>query len=139
MTLSDWLTILALVVPSVNTIYIIWASIKKNKSEVKKLSAEGDSEIAEGAKTLVEGAEISVKTLLNRIEELQKALDAEKASRQEDQKYFRRRFNELDGELRAYRNWTANLSRQVIEAGKIPAPYIPSSGDTDQKINLKGE
>lgn len=133
MTISDWLTILALIVPSINTVYIIWASVKKNKSEVKKLSAEGDSEIAEGAKLIAEGAQVSSTTLLNRINELQSALENEKQARKEDVRYFNRRLLEMDNELRSYRNWTAQLSKQVLQAGQIPAPYIPYS-DTDRNI-----
>jgi hypothetical protein len=119
----------------VNVGAIAWQAWRKNKPEVKKLEAEGESEIAEANKTSLEASEISTKMLMNRIEELKLAIETEKELRKQDRTYFARRIREMDRELHDYRQWAAQLAKQVIEAGKTPAPFIPSI-DTEKNIPL---
>lgn len=111
-----------------------WLALKKGKPEVKKLELEGESEIVDAAHLNLESAQLSTRMLMDRIEELKRDIDAEKKARQEDRLYFTRRVKEIDREARDLRNWAAKLAKQVIEAGKVPAPFISSSEDSDPLI-----
>lgn len=133
--------IITTVITAINTLGILYIALKKWKPEVKKLEAEGekteaevDSEIVAAANVNLAGAEISAKMLIQRIAELREDLDNEKKARREDAAYFRRRFREAEREARDYRNWAAQLSKQVIEAGKIPIPFAPSPFDDSEKL-----
>ena len=130
----DWLEIITILTAVANTAWIIWSSWKKNKPEVKKLELEGDSEIVEAANANLEGAKISGEMLLSRINELKADLESEKQLRKADADYFRRRLVESDREARDYRTWAAKLAKQVIESGRIPAPFIPSLHDSERGI-----
>lgn len=116
------------------SIYLSW---KKSKPEIKKLEREEESEIVDAAHTTIEGAMISSTMLKERIDELRRELDTEKQARRTDREYFKRRINELEKELRDYRSWAAQLAKQVIEAGKQPAAFVPNILDTDPSINIK--
>lgn len=61
------------------------------------------------------------------------AIAALEKARKIDADYFRRRIRDLEKELRAYRVWAGTLSKQVVEAGKIPAPLLLGI-DSDTKI-----
>lgn len=119
----------------VNTIMLVYQLSRKIKPEVKKLELEGDAELVDAAHLNLESAEVSTKLLMNRIDELKKAVEEERKARQDDANYFRRRIRELDREARDYRLWAARLAKQVIEAGKQPLPFIPSLGDSDPLID----
>lgn len=118
----------------VNTLGILYLSFRKLKPEVKKLELEGDSEIVDAAHVNLEGAVLSSSMLKERIDELKKDLDSEKKARREDLEYFRRRVKDIEKEARDYRLWAARLAKQVIEAGKVPVPFITSLNDTDPLI-----
>ncbi len=60
-------------------------------------------------------------------------MSLEKA-RKEDREYFRRRIRDLERDIRDYRNWAAKLNKQVVEAGKIPVPFIPSAAESDPSL-----
>jgi hypothetical protein len=133
MTSSELVALITALAAFINVGAILWDKLKKTKPEVKKIEAEGESEIVEAAHTNLEASEISTKQLMNRIEELKVAIDAEKELRRQDRVYFNRRIRELDRELHDYRQWAAQLAKQVIESGKTPATFIPSI-DTDKNI-----
>lgn len=137
----DWLEILTILTAAANTIWILYSSWQKNKPEIKKLEneadradAEVDTELANAAQILGQGAKVSVEVLLASIVQLRADLENEKKSRKDDREYFQRRFKEAEREARDYRIWAAKLAKQVIEAGKIPVPFVPSMTDTEQSI-----
>jgi HPt (histidine-containing phosphotransfer) domain-containing protein len=134
MTTSEMVALVTALAAFINVGAILWDKIKKTKPEVKKLEAEGESEIVEAAHTNLEASEISTKQLMNRIEELKVAIDAEKELRRQDRLYFARRIRELDRELHDYRNWAAQLAKQVIAAGGKPEPFTLSL-DTDKGLS----
>lgn len=120
-----------------NTVWLVYKSWKELRPNLKKLDVENEktdaeieSEIANAAETTAKGASVSSELLMQRIRELREDLENEKKARREDAAYFRRRFREAERDARDYRNWAAGLSKQVIEAGKIPIPFVPSV-DTD--------
>lgn len=128
-------TILAAVTTFINVLAILFFSWKKNKPEVKKLEAEGDSEIVDAAHSNLEGAQLVSTMLRGQIDELKKDLETEKKSRREDADYFRRRIKDIEAEARDYRLWAARLAKQVIEAGKVPVPFISSTNDADPLLS----
>ena len=145
MTANELATIITTIVTAINTLVIAYLAFKKGKPEVKKLEIEGDSEIVGAANLNLEGAKISAQMLLDRINELKGELDQERQARKlesdeaetkrrEDIEYFRRRIRDLERESRDYRSWAAKLVKQVVEAGKIPVPFVPSFGDSDISI-----
>lgn len=137
----DWLEKLTAITVVANSLWILWSSWKKNKPEIKKLESEAEradaeieTEFANAAQVLGQGAKISVEVLLGSIVQLRADLENEKKSRREDAEYFKRRFREAEREARDYRAWAAKLARQVIEAGKIPAPFLPSMTESEPGI-----
>jgi polyhydroxyalkanoate synthesis regulator phasin len=143
----EWITGILVALNSAQILYQAW---KKFKPEIKKLEVEGDTEIVEAANLNLEGAKASAAILLDRINELKKELDEEKAARKEefereksaraeDAEYFRRRIKELDREARDYRLWAAQLVKQVVEAGKIPVPFLPSINDSERLQAMQGD
>jgi hypothetical protein len=52
-------------------------------------------------------------------------------SRKDDVEYFRRRIRDLERESRDYRNWAAKLVKQLVDAGQIPVPFVPTVTDSD--------
>ena len=119
---------------AVNVFIMAYQAWKRNKPEIKKMEAEGESEIVDAAHTNLEGAKISTEMLVNRIKELKTDLDEEKKARKTDADYFRRRIRDIEREARDYRLWAARLAKQVIEVGKVPAPFISSLNDSDPLI-----
>lgn len=133
-----------------NTIWITYKAwkelrpgIKQMEADVDKTDAEIDSELAAAAQTTAQGATVSSQLLMQRITELRQDLnnakedlENEKRSRREDAAYFRRRFREAEREARDYRLWAAKLVKQVVEAGKVPAEFVPSSGDSETDIPI---
>ena len=145
MTAHDLTEVVTVVVTGINTLALVYLAFRKLKPEVKKMSVDTDSEIVDAANQNLEGAKISAGMLLDRINELKRELDEEKAARKQEQilneklrrddaEYFRRRIRDLEREGRDYRSWAANLARQVVQAGLIPAPFIPSLTDSDPSI-----
>ena len=137
----DLLETLTILVAIANSVWILWSSWKKNKHEVKKLEhesektdAEVETEFANAAQILGQGAKISVEVLLGSIVQLRADIENEKKARKDDAEYFKRRFREAEREARDYRAWAAKLARQVIEAGKIPAPFLPSMMESEPGI-----
>lgn len=121
----------------INSAQIIFQAWKKFKPEVKKLDAEADSEIVEAANLNLEGSKVSTTILIDRINELKlevaqvkkdcrEQIQAIEYARKEDIEYFRRRVKDLERDNRDWRGWAAKLAKQVVEAGLIPAPFIPS-------------
>lgn len=130
-TLTEIITAL---VAAANTAWIIWSSLKKNKPEIKKLENEAESEMVEAAEVNLQGAKLSGEILMARILELRADLETEKKTRREEAEYFKRRLKESEREARDYRLWAARLSKQLIEAHQIPAPFIPSASDSEVGI-----
>lgn len=82
----------------------------------------------------IEQAEKSHKESMMAMEKSYKdSIMALEKARKDDADYFRRRIKELDKELRAYRVWAGTLSKQVAEAGLVPAPLLLGI-DSDTKI-----
>lgn len=133
-TVLQFLTGVLVLINSAQIIYQAW---KKFKPEVKKLDAEVDSEIVEAANLNLEGTKVSTTILLDRVNELKlevaqvkkdcrEQIQAIEQARKEDIEYFRRRVKDLERDNRDWRGWAAKLAKQVVEAGLIPAPFIPS-------------
>jgi uncharacterized protein YoxC len=131
------------ILAAINSVQIIVAAWRKLKPEIKKLETETESEAVETSNLSLEGAKTSATILLDRINELKKDLEDEKKARKEeisrltqqradDAEYFGRRIKELAKESSDYRLWAAQLAKQVIEAGKIPVPFVPSTSDSDR-------
>lgn len=134
--MNEFLTWASGILALINTIYLIYGAWKKLKPEVKKMELEADSEIADAANVNLAGAKMSGEMLMQRINELKDDLNSEKKARKEDIEYFKRRLKEIDREARDYRMWSARLAKQVIEAGKVPVPFISTSGDSDPLISV---
>ena len=145
MTADEITKLITTIATFINSAALIYLGFKKLKPEVKKMSVDTDSEIVDAANMNLEGAKVSAAMLLDRINELKRDLDTEKAARKEEQalneklrrddaEYFRRRIKDLEREGRDYRSWAANLARQVVQAGLIPAPFIPSLTDSETGI-----
>lgn len=156
MTSNELVTLIGGIIALINAASLVYFAWKKNKPEVKKIENEADSEIVDAANLNLEGAKISAQMLLDRINELKGELEAEKTARRdglalaektrkeeisnlekirkEDNEYFRRRIKDLERESRDYRSWAAKLVKQVVEAGKIPVPFVPSFGESDINI-----
>lgn len=131
---NDILGTMAAVIAIANTLFLAYQQWRKSQPEIKKIEAEGESEIAEAAHSNLEGAVLNNQMLKARIDELQQDLTTEKRSRRDDAEYFRRRIKDIEKEARDYRLWAARLAKQVIEAGKVPVPFISSLNDTDPLI-----
>ena len=136
------LTWIAGILAAGNSIQIIYSAWKMLKPQVKKMEAEEETENVHAANLNLEGAGITVNLLKGRIDELKADLEAEKEARKndiereqnarkEDRIYFTRRIKEIDREAKDYRLWAAKLAKQVIEAGKVPATFVPSTDDSD--------
>lgn len=132
---NDIFGTIAVVVTIANTLFLAYQQWRKSQPEIKKIEAEGESEIAEAAHSNLEGAVLNNQMLKSRIDELQQDLTTEKRSRRDDAEYFRRRIKDIEKEARDYRLWAARLAKQVIEAGKVPVPFISSLNDTDPLIS----
>lgn len=131
MNINELVLLLGGIAGTLNIIWVVYSSLKKLKPEIKKLEADEDRELVEAANINVEGARISGQILLDRINEIKGDLEKEKAARKEDAEYCKRRIKELERESRDYRSWAAKLVKQVVEAGKIPVPFVPSFTDSD--------
>lgn len=143
----DWATILTAIVGAFNIIWLAYQGWKKLKPEVKKLETEVDLDVLEGAAR-------SQQMLIDRINDLQSQLNAErearrlelsqerearklelqseKDARKKESEYLRRRIKDAEREARDYRQWAARLVKQVVEAGKVPAAFIPSPSDESE-------
>lgn len=101
---------------------------------INELKGELDTE----RKLRKEGMELAEKSHQDSIDAMKKshldAIAALEKARKEDRIYFVRRIKELDKELRAYRSYAAKLSKQVIEAGKIPTALIFDYTDSDTGV-----
>lgn len=131
---NNYVEVAAVITTIGNTIFLIWQAWKRSRPEIEKLEAEGDSAVADAAHSIGEGALLNNQMLKQRIDELQSDLATEKKSRRDDAEYFRRRIKDIEKESRDYRLWSARLAKQVIELGKVPAPFISSLNDTDPLI-----
>lgn len=156
MTTNDLVTVLGAIVAAINTGFLLYFAWKKLKPEVKKIDIEADSEIVDAANLNLEGAKISASMLLDRINELKGELATEtkkrrdgieqveqnrrveiaalEKKRSDDARYFRRRIKDLEKDARDYRLWAAKLVKQVVEAGKVPVPFTPSFGESEQGV-----
>lgn len=145
MITNEFVNLFGAIIAAINTGFLLYFAWKKLKPEVKKIDAEVGSEIVDAANLNLEGAKVSALMLLDRINELRKELDEEKKNRKEEQEqneksrredveYFRRRIKDLERESRDYRSWAAKLAKQVVEAGQIPAPFIPSTNDSETNL-----
>lgn len=156
MNTNDLVTLLGGIVAALNTGFLIYAAWKRIKPEVKRMETEVESELQEAANLNLEGAKVSATMLLDRINELKTELDTERRMRKEslayaekvqtesiqaierarkdDAEYFRRRIKDLERESRDYRSWAAKLVKQVVDAGKIPVPFIPTVIESDPSI-----
>lgn len=135
---NNWLTWAASLVGIINAAILAYQAWKKFKPEMKKMDAEGDLDV-------LEGAEVSQNMLVNRVNELKQqiederkawksALDEEREARRRGEQYLRQRIAEAEGEAKAYRRWSAQLVKQVVEAGKVPAAFVPFTGDSETSI-----
>lgn len=153
--LERWVPLIITALNGLSLIYFAW---KRNQPEVKKLDAEADLENVETANVNLEGARVSGQLLMERINDLKKELEAERALRKEELQteraaraaelqterdarkkegeYLRRRIKEAEREARDYRQWAARLVKQVVEAGKVPSAFIPGiNGDSETDIS----
>jgi hypothetical protein len=130
-TIAELGTLITQLVTAANTLALAWIILYKGKREGKKIETEEKSELISASNLNLEGAEVSTKLLLSRIDELKQDIENEKRARQEDRIYFTRRIKEIDKELGDYRLYAARLAKQVIEAGKIPVPFISSLDESD--------
>lgn len=128
-----------------NTLAVIYILLYKGKREGRQIEIASQSEIVEAAERNLKSAEISNQMLIDRINDLKSELDAERdarqaevqaerEARQKEVEYLRRRLAEYDREVRDLKNWAAQLMKQVLEAGKIPAAYLPSLEDSDPAL-----
>lgn len=134
MEINELLTILSSILVLFNGAQVGIAAWKKLKPEVKKMEREAEHELQEAANLNLEGAEKSISFLMETVKTLKGDLEVEKKARQEDAIYFRRRIKEIDREARDYRAWAAKLAKQLIEAGKIPEPFVPTTDESDPMI-----
>jgi len=156
MTPNELVTLLGGIIAAINAASLVYFAWKRLKPEVKKMEIDVESDIAELENLRMEGAKISAQMLLDRINELKGELDMERKLRKEgmaqaeaefrekyeslekrrrdDAEYFRRRIKDLERDNRDYKNWAAKLIKQVVEAGKIPVPFVPSYGDSDPSV-----
>ena len=150
--LNNSIAVIGAITTIINGIILAYLTWKKARPEIRKADAEADQENVETMNINLEGAKISGQILLDRINELKGEVDDEKekrktaeqqckdqiaaldASRSEDREYFRRRIKDLENESRDYRRWAATLTKQVVEAGKIPAPLTLSMNESDTRI-----
>ena len=157
----DVTTLVNILIGLLNAAFLLYAGLKKLKPEVKKLETEGDSDIVdmavEAAERNLAGAKISNEMLVQRIDDLKieveterrlrkeeleaerqaRALElqAERDARKKEGEYLRRRIRDAEREARDYRSWAAKLVKQIVDAGKIPATFVPSSmEDSEQGI-----
>lgn len=143
-TLGNLERLAPLIISVLNGLGILYMTWLRNKPRVKKMDVEADN-------LSLEGAKISTEFLVDRLNELREELElekaarkrelkeerdarkeelnAEKAARKKESDYFRRRIRDADREARDYRQWAAKLVKQVVEAGKIPVPFIPTPPD----------
>jgi hypothetical protein len=134
MNSSELIALITAIAALTNIGAIAWQAWKKTKPEIRKIEAEGESELSDANKATAEASQINSNLLMNRIEELKVAIDAEKEMRKQDRIYFNRRIRELDRELHDYRNWAAQLAKQVIELKGTPSPFVLSL-DTDKGMS----
>jgi hypothetical protein len=151
-------TLVNIILGAVNTFGLLYFAWRKLKPEVKKLEAEGDSDIVdmavEAAERNLAGAKISNEMLVQRIDDLKKEvetertlrkeelqaertarateLQAEREARKKEGEYLRRRIKDAEREARDYRSWAAKLVRQVVDAGKIPVTFVPSTNEDSE-------
>lgn len=118
----------------ISSLVIAIISWRKWKPEVKKLEGEEQSEIGEAAESVASGAKSVVEGLQVRVTQLEAQLKAEQESRKRDTEYLRRRIRDAEQESRDYRNWAAQLARQVIQAGGQPVPFLPTE-DTETGLS----
>lgn len=153
--MENWLEWGAGLLGLANTIWLLYAAWKRFKPELKKMESQADFDVLEGARQ-------SQQMLIDRINDLEEqinqeresrkaeleqernnwksALEAEKDARKRDNDYLRRKFKDADREARDYRQWAAKLVKQVVEAGKVPAPFIPSPEESEVGISaIKSE
>lgn len=146
----DFTTMMNWILGAINAAFLIYAAWRKLKPEVKKLETEVDLDVLEGAAR-------SQQMLIDRINDLQSQLnlerearkadlqqerdarkaelETERAARTKSEEYLRRRIREAEREARDYRQWAAKLVKQVVEAGKVPAAFIPSSEESETGIS----
>lgn len=152
MNIKDIAELLVILATAINTIWIAYKSykelrpgLKQMEASVEKTDAEVESEIVEAAHQNLEGAKISAQMLLDRINELKSELEVERKARKDevnrledlrkkDADYFRRRIKDLERDARDYRNWAANLAKQVVKAGQIPVPFVPSFDESNPSV-----
>lgn len=141
------LNLLAGLLSAVNAAFLIYSALKKLRPEIKKMDSEIDLDVLEGAAK-------SQQMLIDRINDLQTQLNAErearklelaqerearklelqaeKDARRKESEYLRRRIKDAEREARDYRQWAARLVKQVVEAGKVPAAFIPTPSDDSE-------
>lgn len=148
--MDNWINWAAGIMAIINASWLIVQGWKRLKPEVKKMETDADLDILEGAAK-------SQQMLIDRINDLQSQLnlerearkadlqqeraarqaelETERAARTKSEEYLRRRIREAEREARDYRQWAAKLVKQVVEAGKVPAAFIPSSEDSETGIS----
>ena len=147
--MDNLLTWAAAILSLLNGGFLLYTGYKKFKPEVKKL--EGEVELDS-----IEAAAKSQQLLTDRINELQgqlsaerqarildleqerearKAeLEAERQARKKESDYLRLRIKDAEREARDYRKWAAQLVKQIVQAGLIPSPFVPSTDESDPSI-----
>lgn len=150
MDFTNIITVISGLIAAANAALLVYAAWQKLKPEVKKLESENDL-------GNLKNAQLSQQMLVDRINELEQQrkddleawkgeleeerrkleaqLEAAEKKRLEDVAYFKRRFKEADREARSYRRWAAALVKQVVEAGKVPAAFMPFTEDSDTGIS----
>lgn len=147
---NNWLTWAAGILSLINGIFLAYTAWKKFKPELKQMDAQGDIDV-------LKGAEISNQMLVDRINEMKAQRDAdivnwkaelqqerearkaelaaEKEARRVEVERLRWRMKEAEREARDYRSWAAKLVKQVVDAGREPAAFVPSLAE-DSEIGI---
>ena len=154
MTLNELAGIITSIVAALNTLAIAYMVLYKGKREAAKTEVEADNEFIEGAER---SAKLSEDLLTQRIKDLKeelealkvnskaelqaereargKEIEAEREARRKEGEYLRKRLREAEREGRDLRRWAAALVKQVVEAGKEPARFIPSLSEDSDQLN----
>lgn len=123
-------SIITSIVSVMGAIFNIVIPLLKLKPEKKKLNAETESEIAEAADSIVSGAKISNELLIQqmqRMENREKAREEKYTQRELEYKELVNRFDMLEAELLAWKDYAYRLSHQVQSLGHEPVPFKPET------------
>ena len=147
--MDNWLNWAATLMGVINAGVLVYAAWRKLKPEVKKMETENELDVLKGAREsqqmlldrineLKAEMELDKEECRREIEEvrtnLKAELEAEREARKRKVEYLERKARDYERDARDYRAWAAKLVKQVVEADKVPAPFIPSSDESETGI-----